>query len=138
MSCFITLKRKGLRLTQPRKAILDFIHERGDHLNAEQIIEHVQEKLPRVNKSTIYRTLELLEKNECVYRSKYHNRTVYHHADEGHHHHLVCSRCGKTIDCGEDIFAPVERSLGKEYGFDPDFKHMMIRGLCKSCVKESE
>ena len=133
MSCFATLKRKGLRITQPRKAILDFIHDKGDHLTAEEIIDHVHGKLPRVNKSTIYRTLDLLEKNECVFKSEYRDRTIYHHADEGHHHHLVCSKCGKTIDCQEDLFAPVEKSLGKEYGFNADFKHVVISGLCGNC-----
>jgi len=138
MSCFATLKRKGLRITQPRKAILDFIHDKGDHLTAEEIIDHVHEKLPRVNKSTIYRTLELLEKNECVFKSEYRDRTIYHHADDGHHHHLVCRKCGKTIDCQEDLFAPVEKSLGKEYGFNADFKHVVISGLCGNCRNKTD
>jgi len=46
--------------------ILGFIHDNGDHLTAEEIINYVHGKFPRINKSTIYRTLELLEKNECV------------------------------------------------------------------------
>ena len=133
MSCFTTLKRKGLRLTQPRKVILDYIHDRGDHLTAEEIINYVHGKFPRVNKLTIYRTLELLEKNDCVFKSESMDQTIYHHAEEGHHHHLVCRKCGKTVDCEEDIFAPVERLLQKKHGFRVDFKHVVISGLCKSC-----
>ncbi len=137
MSCFVTLKEKGLRLTQPRRVILDYIHDKGDHLTAEEIINHVHEKMPHVNKSTIYRTLELLEKNECVFKSESGNQAIYHHADEGHHHHLVCQRCGKTIDCAEDLFAPVEKSLGEKYGFRVDFKHMVMNGLCKRCQESA-
>ena len=133
MSCFTTLKGKGLRFTQPRRVILDYIHEQGDHLTAEEIIEYVHGKLPQVNKSTIYRTLELLEKNECVFKSVSMNRNIYHHSDEGHHHHLICRKCRKTIDCEEDLFAPVERSLGKEYRFNADFNHVVISGLCEDC-----
>ena len=133
MSCFTTLKDKGLRLTKPRKIILDFIHDNGDHLTAEEIINHVHGKFPRVNKSTIYRTLEVLEKNECVFKSESNNKTIYHHAEEGHHHHLVCRKCGKTIECDEDLFTPVERALGKKYGFSTNFKHMVVSGLCKEC-----
>jgi Fur family transcriptional regulator, ferric uptake regulator len=135
MSCFATLKEKGLRLTQPRKVILDYIHDRGEHITAEDIISHVHGKFPHVNKSTIYRTLELLEKNECVYKSESNDRTIYHHAEEGHHHHLICRKCGKTVDCEEDIFASVERSLGKKYRFSVDFKHMVMSGLCEECKK---
>lgn len=133
MSCFTTLKGKGLRLTQPRRVILDYIHDKGDHLTAEEIITYVHGKSPRVNKSTIYRTLELLEKNECVVKSESMDRTIYHHAEDGHHHHLVCSNCGKTINCEEDIFAPVERLLQEKHGFQIDFKHVVMSGLCKEC-----
>jgi Fur family transcriptional regulator, ferric uptake regulator len=133
MSCFATLKEKGLRLTQPRKVILDFIHDRGEHLTAEEIINYVHKSLPRVNKSTIYRTLELLEKYECVFKSESAGRIIYHHTEEGHHHHLVCNKCGKTIDCEEDIFASVTRALGGKFGFSVDFKHVVMSGLCRRC-----
>jgi Fur family transcriptional regulator, ferric uptake regulator len=133
MSCFVTLKDRGLRLTKPRKIILDFIHDKGAHLTAEEIINHVHSKFPRVNKSTIYRTLEVLEKNECVFKSESNNKTIYHHAEEGHHHHLVCSKCGKTIDCDENLFKPVSKTLGEKYGFSTNFTHMVVSGLCKEC-----
>jgi Fur family ferric uptake transcriptional regulator len=137
MSCYTTLKEKGLRLTQPRRLILDYIHNKGDHLTAEGIISYVHEKSHRINKSTIYRTLELLEKNECVFKSESMDRIIYHHAEEGHHHHLVCGRCGKTIDCEEDIFAPVEKSLAEKYGFHVDFRHLVMSGLCEECKSKS-
>lgn len=133
MSCLVTLKEKGLRLTQPRRVILEYIHDRGDHLTAEEIIYYVHGTYPHINKSTIYRTLELLEKNDCVYKSESMDHTIYHHAEEGHHHHIVCSNCGKTADCEEDIFAPVESVVKTKYGFDVDFKHVVIRGLCEEC-----
>jgi Fur family ferric uptake transcriptional regulator len=138
MSCFTTLKEKGLRLTQPRRVILEYIHDKGNHLTAEEIIDFVHDKTPRVNKSTIYRTLELLEKNECVFRSESNNRTIYHHAEEGHHHHLVCRKCGKTVDCEEDIFVPIEKALQEKYGFRIDFKHVVMNGFCESCRKKSD
>lgn len=137
MSCYATLEEKGFRLTRPRRVILDYIHERSDHLTAEEIIDHVHVKFPHINKSTIYRTLELLEKNECVFKSELMNRTVYHHAEEGHHHHLVCNKCGRTIDSKEDLFKTVEESLKKAYGFKAELKHMIISGLCKECRKKN-
>jgi Fur family ferric uptake transcriptional regulator len=138
MSCLKTLKKKGLRITQPRRAILDYIHDNGEHLTAEEIINFVQAKHPRVNKSTIYRTLDLLEKNACVYKSESDNGTVYHHAEEGHHYHLVCRQCGKTLDCDENIFKPVEKMLLEKYNFKIDFKHVVMDGLCASCNKAND
>jgi Fur family transcriptional regulator, ferric uptake regulator len=135
MSCFTTLKDKGLRLTKPRKMILEYIHNKNDHLTAEEIINHVHKKFPNINKSTIYRTLELLEKNECVYKIDSMDRAVYYHAEAGHHHHLVCSKCGKTIDFEKELFAPVKNSLVKKYGFKLDSRHVIVSGLCGKCSK---
>jgi len=137
MSCIKTLKQKGLKLTPQRKLIIDAIHETEAHLTAEEIIAHVQARVPEVHKSTIYRTLELLERAGCVFKSELGDHSIYHHAEEGHHHHLVCSRCGKTIECDEDIFTSVEGSLVEKYGFRVDFNHLVMSGLCEECRSKS-
>ena len=137
MSCIKTLKEKGLKLTPQRKMIINAIHETEAHLTAEEIIAHVQERMPEVHKSTIYRTLELLEGAGCVFKSELGDHSIYHHAEEGHHHHLVCSRCGKTIECDEDLFTSVEGSLVEKYGFRVDFNHLVMSGLCEECRSKS-
>jgi Fur family ferric uptake transcriptional regulator len=133
MSCIATLKEKGLRLTPQRRLIVDVIHDTNVHLTADEIIAHVQARMPEVHKSTIYRTLELLEKNGSVFKSELGDHSIYHHAEEGHHHHLVCSKCGKTVECDEKLFATVEESLAQKYGFSVNFKHLVISGLCEEC-----
>ena len=133
MSCSITLKEKGLKLTPQRRLIVDMIHDAQGHLTAEEILKYVQARIPRVNKSTIYRTLEILEETGCVLKSDIDGRFIYHHAEEGHHHHLVCQACGKSIDCVEDLFLPVETIIDKKYGFRADLKHMVVNGLCQEC-----
>jgi Fur family ferric uptake transcriptional regulator len=133
MSCFVTLQKKGFKLTPQRRLIVDIIHNAEAHLTAEEIISSVQTRMPGVNKSTIYRTLELLEEAGCVYKSEMDDQSIYHHAEEGHHHHLVCRKCGQTVDCNEHLFAPVEKALVGKYSFRADFKHVVISGLCKGC-----
>jgi len=91
MSCLETLKQKDFRLTPQRRLIFDIIHGAHEHISADDIIDYVQSKMPRVNKSTIYRTLEILEQAGCVYKSESNDHLIYHHAEEGHHHHLVCT-----------------------------------------------
>ncbi len=134
MSCFATLRKKGLRLTKPRKVILDYIYEKGENLTADDIINYVQGSYPRINKSTIYRTLELLKENDCVFTTQSNERTVYHHTEGDCHYHLVCRQCGKTINCQEDIFVTAEKALQKKYGFQVNSKHVVMSGTCKSCL----
>jgi Fur family ferric uptake transcriptional regulator len=133
MSCAITLKTKGLKLTPQRRLILDIIHDTHTHLTAEDILNYVQSKAPGVNKSTVYRTLELLEELGCVFKSEIDNKFIYHHAEEGHHHHLVCRSCGRSIECSEDLFLPIDATIREKYGFKADLKHLVISGLCRNC-----
>lgn len=137
MSCYTTLKEKGLKLTPQRRLIVDIIHDTSEHLTAEGIIGIVQGRMPGINKSTVYRTLELLEETGCVYKSEAEDHFIYHHDEEGHHHHLVCVRCGRTVDCNETLFVQVEESIRSEYGYKVDFKHMVIHGLCEQCQGSS-
>ena len=137
MSCLEVLKGKGLKLTPQRRLIVDVIHEAQAHLTVEEIIGCVQARMRGINKSTIYRTLELLEEAGCVYKSELGDHSIYHHAEEGHHHHLVCSQCRKTMDCDDDLFAPVKRTVGDKYDFRVDFKHVVMNGLCGECKSKN-
>jgi len=129
------LKKKGMKLTPQRRLILDAIHDVNAHLTAEEIISCVQSRMPEVHKSTVYRTLELLERTGCVLQSELGGRVIYHHADEGHHHHLVCSGCGTIVECDEGLFETVERSLAQKYGFSAAFRHLVVSGLCRECKR---
>jgi Fur family ferric uptake transcriptional regulator len=133
MTCIKTLKQKGLKLTPQRKLVIDALHDSINHSTAEELIERVQAKMPEVHKSTVYRTLELLEKNGCIYKSELDEHIIYHHSEGDHHHHLVCSKCGKIIECNDNIFNLIEKRLAEKYSFMMDFKHLVISGICEEC-----
>jgi Fur family ferric uptake transcriptional regulator len=132
------LKEKGLKLTPQRRLILDAIDEADAHLTAEELIAHVEAIMPEVHKSTIYRTLQLLERTGCLFKSDLDGHGIYHHAEEANHHHLVCSKCGKTIECDKELFATVEKSIAENYHFSVNFKHLVMSGLCEDCTKEND
>lgn len=136
MSCSIVLKEKGFKMTPQRRLILDYIHDNQSHLTADELISYLESRAPGINKSTVYRTLDLLEESGCVVKSETDGHFIYHHAEEGHHHHLVCRVCGKTQDCNENIFSCVKDTLADNYGFQADLKHMMISGICAACRRK--
>jgi len=138
MSCSITLKEKGYRLTLQRGMILDIFHEFGGHLTAEDVLTQLRAKAPGVNKSTVYRTLELLEELGLVIRSEHEGRFIYHHAEEGRHHHLVCRRCGKIMECDTDVSLTLETALLDRFGFEGDLRHLVIHGVCAECRGKSK
>ena len=130
------LRKLGYRLTPQRLMVVSAIENSDDHISAEDIYSEVRAKYPRVNISTVYRTLELLMKLGLLYEiDRGEGRIGYHPEDRGHHHHLICKKCGAIIDVGESVFFPLEAVLLQAFNFKPDLKHVAIFGLCEKCQK---
>ncbi len=133
MSCSIILKEKGYRLTPQRRVILGILHGEGTHLTADAIYEEVKRKIAGVNRSTVYRTLELMERLGLVVKAELHGSHVYHHSEEGHHHHLKCRGCGQVVELPEESLSLLRQALLEKQGFAADLNHHVITGLCHHC-----
>ena len=130
------LSELGYRLTPQRMMILSAIENSDDHISAEEIYSQVVAKYPNVNISTVYRTLELLERLKLVTETDLGGgRVRYHPVDKGHHHHLVCQECGAIADFDESVLASLKDILLHEYDFIADLRHLAIVGRCVNCKK---
>lgn len=136
MSCFQILKDKGYKLTPQRMMVLETLHETEGHITAPEIYNRIRVKYPGINKSTVYRTIELLKEINLVSETKLDGDMLhYHHTEKGHHHHLICQICGKTTDLDEDMLSPLKKTLNSKYSFEADLKHMAIWGYCVQCKR---
>ena len=130
------LSKQGYRMTPQRMMILAAIGNSDDHISAEEIYSQVVAKYPNVNISTVYRTLELLKQLGLVTETDLGGgRVMYHPAEKGHHHHLVCRECGATIDIDESLLASLKDALLREHRFIADLRHLAILGRCINCSK---
>jgi Fur family ferric uptake transcriptional regulator len=128
------LKRRGYRMTPQRRAIVAEIMESHGHIAPQNLVQRVKERLPGVNDSTVYRTLDLLEEMGFLSHSHLGAGPAYHHADHGNHVHLICERCGRTDQLSATEIAPAEKAVTRLTGFNPDFTHFAISGLCRRCA----
>ena len=130
------LRENGYRLTPQRMMVLEAIEASHDHISAEEIYSQIIAKFPSVNISTVYRTLELLKRLGLVTETDLGGgRVRYHPAEKGHHHHLVCQKCGKIIDLDESVLSSLKSMLFREYKFSADLRHLAIFGRCANCNK---
>jgi Fur family ferric uptake transcriptional regulator len=131
------LSRRGYRITPQRHLILSIIENSNDHITAEDIYAQVVARYPRVNISTVYRTLELLKNLGLIYEMDLGGgRVGYHPEGKGHHHHLICRQCGSVTDINESVLFSVRAILLQAFNFDADLKHLAISGLCEKCKKD--
>jgi Fur family ferric uptake transcriptional regulator len=128
------LRSKGLRMTPQRRAIVSEVMRAQGHISPAAIARQVQEDLPGVNASTVYRTLTLLEEVGVLQHSHLETGAEYHKTDEAHHVHLTCQRCGR-----DDALSIAEASklgdlIHRHHGFQADLTHFAITGLCADCA----
>jgi len=137
MSCYKVLQERGFRLTPQRMLVIEALHEADGHISAEEIYEQLHSRYPYSNISTVYRTLELLKELNLVTETNFGEGCVrYHVAEKGHHHHLVCRRCGKIMDLDESALYLLKDALLRDYGFEADLRHLAIPGECGKCRRK--
>lgn len=130
------LRDKGLRITEPRRAVCEVIASaHDDHLTAASIHRRAASRSP-MDESTVYRTLEALEAAGLVAHSHMgHGPSVYHLAEEASHTHLVCDSCGATISIPDDEFERLLEGITRATGFVASSRHFAIGGSCGSCAE---
>jgi len=131
-------------MTVPRQAILNALSKTSKHLSAEDVYVAVHKIYPNVGLTTVYRTLELLVRMGLVFKFDFGDGRARYELSEGpkgvrHHHHLVCTNCGRAIDYTDFIDEEVEllnrteKGLSKKYNFEITNHLIQFYGLCDSC-----
>jgi Fur family ferric uptake transcriptional regulator len=134
-----TLKERGHRLTPQRQLILEAIESTSGHVSAESVHAKVAAQFPQVNISTVYRTLELLQNMGLVTHTHFDDGiALYHLAEDSHHQHMVCRRCGSEHEIDISELADLDRHLQERYGFQADLAHFAIVGTCRACASDAD
>ena len=126
------LNSAGARLTNQRALILEII--RQGHLDADEIYRRAREKQPRLNLSTVYRTLRMLKELDLV--EELHFDEAHHHYElkqHAEHHHLVCLGCGKVVELNSLLSPEMKRDIGREKGFEITGIEVVMSGYCPEC-----
>lgn len=132
------LRAGGYRVTPQRQLVLQAVR-RLDHATPEQILSAVQQTAEAVNLSTVYRTLEVLERVGLVTHAHIgHGAPAYHSTEEVAHIHLVCGRCGAVRPVPAPAAEPFVEALREQTGFRTDISHTSLHGLCARCAADDD
>jgi Fur family ferric uptake transcriptional regulator len=134
-----TIRKAGYRLTPQRVAVWEAVRRGGRHRTADEIAAEVQQTLPEVNVSTVYRTLDLLVGLELVQETRLAGvATYYEVAPAPVHHHFVCKGCGAVGHLDDELLEPVRHELLDSAGFLVSEARMTVFGLCRDCREPAE
>ena len=128
------LESAGYRLTAPRRALAGLIAGRSGHFTAEELLEESRRGRYGLGRATIFRSLEVLDDLGLVERL---DLPTGEHAfvacEPAHHHHVVCSSCGRTAGASDHGLERVASAIGAETGYRIDTHRLELFGLCPEC-----
>jgi Fe2+ or Zn2+ uptake regulation protein len=126
------------RLTNQKKAILDYLRSTSYHPDAYEVYEKVKKKLPQISLATVYRNLDSMVGKGLIKEIRIKEDRFNYDGVEHHHHHFKCNNCSMVFNIEGDIILNYEKinesgvaGLVEEYD-------IMLRGVCMNCKRKEK
>ncbi|MDA2993167.1 MAG: transcriptional repressor [Actinomycetota bacterium] len=127
------------RSTRQQSSILEALYGIDEFKSAQEIHALLAKKKLKVGLATVYRTLQKMAEKEDIDAIKStEGETLYRHCgqNDGHHHHLICNKCGLTITVEGPAIENWTEKVAKENGFSEVSHKVDIFGVCKGCRRK--
>ncbi|MBD3380236.1 MAG: transcriptional repressor [Candidatus Omnitrophica bacterium] len=129
------LKKNNLKITSKRVAILELLERSGEALSPEDIRNELAAKFEKVSYPSVYKNLEDMSRIGVLAKIARPDRRLYYALcrarEDKHHHHIICSKCGKVGEVEEcDLF---RRKVINGYRITSHF--LQLEGICSDCGK---
>ncbi|HHR85315.1 MAG TPA: transcriptional repressor [Candidatus Acetothermia bacterium] len=126
------LRAAGKRVTQERRLLLRVIAA-NPHLDANEIYIKARKDDPKLNLSTVYRTVKMFTELGLVETSDFGQGHEHYEIRLKNHYHCICLGCGKVIEI--PALLPLAK-VGKDYGFSVIGAKIELFGYCEDCQKK--
>ena len=128
----------GYRLTAPRRALAALIESRAGHFTADELLGESRRRRLGVTRATIFRSLDVLADLGAVERLDLPSgEHAFVACEPAHHHHVVCSSCGRSTGVVDHGIERIADEIGRETGYRIDAHRLELFGLCPSCRKQN-
>jgi Fe2+ or Zn2+ uptake regulation protein len=128
------LGHAGYRMTGARRAVTALIAGQTGHFTAVALVEEARARRLGVGRATIFRTLDVLADLGAVERLDLPSgEHAYVACEPAHHHHVVCSRCGRSRDVDDAGLRQVVRDVARRTGYRIDDHRLELFGVCPDC-----
>lgn len=131
------LRGAGYKLTNARRTVLDVLFESDGHLTSAEVLARVEARDPSVGRASVFRTLDLLSQLGIVRPTYLEPRTPNYVVlpTDGHHAHIVCTRCNTVIELGECRVGDLIDELAEQHQVKLTGHLLELYGLCADCVE---
>ncbi len=128
------LKAKGHRITKARAAMVEMFVLHTAPLTAKDVEDYFEKRKLSVNKATIYRELTFLLEEQILHIVHLSPDILYYElSGRKHHHHVVCTSCGKIEDINVKREETLIDAVAQKTNFRIDSHSLEFFGHCNNC-----
>lgn len=125
----------AVRNTRQRSAVSALLDEVKGFHSAQELYSMLRDRGERVGLTTVYRTLQgLADAGEVDVMRPPGGDHLYRRCSQGHHHHLICRRCGRTVEVEATAVESWADRIATQHGYTEVSHTMEIFGTCPTCA----
>ncbi|NNV05413.1 Fur family transcriptional regulator [Geobacillus sp. C56-T2] len=126
------MKEKGFKYTEKRRQMLELLAESDKYVTAKDVLEALRPLYPGLSMDTVYRNLALFAWLGILEMTELSGEKHFRFACDAHrhHHHFICTRCGKTKEIDA---CPMDRLAIELDGYEIADHKFEIYGTCPQC-----
>ncbi len=114
--------------------VVSTLKRAGGFASAQELHQLMIRQGDRIGLTTIYRALEnLLDEKVVDVLRRDGGEAIYRLCGEGHHHHLLCKSCGRTVEISDSPIEKWATEVAGEYGFRDVGHTAELFGICSEC-----
>jgi Fur family ferric uptake transcriptional regulator len=130
------LEGAGFRLTAPRRAVAHLVADQPGHFTSASLVEGARARRLGVGRATIFRTIDVLAEVGMIERIDLPSgEHAYLACEPTHHHHVICSSCGRSRDIDDAGLRAVVRDIARRTGYTVEDHRLEVYGRCPACQR---
>jgi len=127
--------RRTPRRTRQRQAVAELLAAHTGFVSAQRVHSLLAQGGVEVGLATVYRCLAQMvaggELDTIVAES---GEVLYRRCSADHHHHLVCRRCGTTVEVHDPHVESWAHDVARAHGFADVHHRVEVMGVCRACA----
>lgn len=132
----VRLRDAGHKLTNARLTVLDVLETSGGHITSAEVLERVSAVDPSIGRASVFRTLDLFTSLSIIRPTYIHTSLTptYVLLPDGHHHHIICTKCNRVIEFEECALDKMTAELETRLHVRLTGHLLEFYGLCDRCL----
>ena len=124
------------RNTRQREAVASALAQGSGFVSAQTLHSRLRADGDTLGLATVYRTLaSLVDDDAADVLTSPDGENLYRAcSSSGHHHHLICRECGRTIEIEADAVEQWAQAVASTHGFTDAHHVVDVFGVCPACA----